>query len=107
MRNIKGFDIKFEFYSNWTLIRSCDDLKPGIDPRPFFRNIVSFGTRLKLENGEIHNSNLSISIPSDSMPNSQIKIDCLIDTFHKRNVLEFHHLDNVTDINSSVTELFI
>ena len=67
MRNIKGFDINyniymiissidiyfydsiFEFYSNGTLIRSCDDLKPGIDPKPFFRNIMSIVTVLHLK----------------------------------------------------------
>ena len=125
MRNIKGFDINynisisstisyvviyfydstFEFYSNGTLIRSCDDLKPGIDPRPFFRNIVSFGTTLNLKTVKF--TTRICPLVFHSMSNGQIKIDCLIDTFYKRNLLEFHHLDNVTDINSSVKELFL
>jgi hypothetical protein len=122
MRNIKGFDINyniypiisfvyiyfydsiFEFYSNGKLIRSCDDLKPGIDPMPFFRNIMGFNTTLHLKTVKFKTRICPLIFKS--MPQRQLNLDYMIDTFYKRNLLEFHHLENVTDINSWVINLF-
>ena len=122
MRNIKGFDINyniymiissidiyfydsiFEFYSNGTLIRSCDDLKPGIDPKPFFRNIMSIVTILHLKTVKFKTRICPLIF--NSMPETYINFDYMIDTFYKRNLLEFHHLDNTTNMNAWITNLF-
>jgi hypothetical protein len=123
VRNIKGFDINyniypkfinffdirfyetsFEFYSNGKLIRSCDDLTPGIFPAPFFRMLWVYFSYLRFKTVKFTTRICPLVFHSNHI--YMMSFDYLIETFYKRNILEFHHLENVTDINSFIRELY-
>jgi hypothetical protein len=119
MRSIKGFEInkdnpyqissfiemrfyetRFEFYSNGKPIQSCDALqKDGIKPKSIFHNIIYATYHFKTVQFKARICPLIFQ----DMPVIQFSFEKLINTFYKRNILEFKNLDNLTDINSNVS----
>ena len=99
---IHFFDSRFEFYSNGKLIRLCEDLKT--DVYPFFRNIWSNNTLLNFKTIRFTTRTCPLIFKSSLIP--QINFNYLMDTFYKRNMLEFHDLHNATDMKSLIQKVY-
>ena len=98
---IQFFDSRFEFYSNGKLIRSCEDITS--DVYPFFRNVWSNGTALKFKTVRFTTRTCPLIFNSNVI--NEISFNYLIDTFYKRNILEFHDLNKSININSSIVDV--
>ena len=101
-------DTRFEFYYNNKLISSCDDfINTNLTES---KSVFQLGTKTRLVNYQFENTrfpNLVCPYLFNNIQTYRMFLNRMIKTFYKSSFLKFSSNYNSTQLNSSVTELFL